>query len=166
MCDFGTGDNNKLNWVLEDKQELIDIIETIYRGAKKGRGLVVSPKGTFRLPSSSVPMRQTRVADCNRRLLHQIQILAFQRRRGITMQRRKPGGEQQARRGMDLHGEFLGRPKSVQGWSRRSSVSPLKPTMLMLFLSSSRNVVILQLLPRYADSPSPPLPFIKKEGRR
>ncbi|KAL8315267.1 hypothetical protein RB593_008708 [Gaeumannomyces tritici] len=29
---------------LEEKQELIDIIETIYRGAKKGRGLVVSPK--------------------------------------------------------------------------------------------------------------------------
>ena len=47
MCDFGTGNNNKLNWVLEDKQELIDIIETIYRGAKKGRGLVVSPKGAF-----------------------------------------------------------------------------------------------------------------------
>ena len=49
MCDFGTGNNNKLNWVLEDKQELIDIIETIYRGAKKGRGLVVSPKGTLGL---------------------------------------------------------------------------------------------------------------------
>lgn len=47
MCDFGTGNNNKLNWVLEDKQELIDIIETIYKGAKKGRGLVVSPKGMF-----------------------------------------------------------------------------------------------------------------------
>ena len=45
MCDFGTGNNNKLNWVLEDKQELVDIIETIYKGAKKGRGLVVSPKG-------------------------------------------------------------------------------------------------------------------------
>ena len=69
MCDFGTGNNNKLNWVLEDKQELIDIvsylcrqlwrrltwtwnfvaksgmqIETIYKGARKGRGLVVSPK--------------------------------------------------------------------------------------------------------------------------
>ncbi|KAF3926638.1 hypothetical protein AA313_de0210291 [Arthrobotrys entomopaga] len=44
MCDFGTGNNNKLNWVLEDKQEMIDILETIYRGAKKGRGLVVSPK--------------------------------------------------------------------------------------------------------------------------
>ena len=50
MCDFGTGNNNKLNWVLEDKQELIDIIETIYRGAKKGRGLVVSPKGTSTPP--------------------------------------------------------------------------------------------------------------------
>lgn len=47
MCDFGTGNNNKLNWVLDDKQELIDIIETIYRGAKKGRGLVVSPKGAY-----------------------------------------------------------------------------------------------------------------------
>jgi len=23
MCDFGTGNNNKLNWVLEDKQELV-----------------------------------------------------------------------------------------------------------------------------------------------
>ena len=45
MCDFGTGNNNKLNWVLDDKQELIDIIETIYKGAKKGRGLVISPKG-------------------------------------------------------------------------------------------------------------------------
>ncbi len=59
MCDFGTGNNNKLNWVLEDKQELIDIIETIYRGAKKGRGLVVSPKGTlpnliFSLPKAVV----------------------------------------------------------------------------------------------------------------
>ncbi|KAJ5736167.1 uncharacterized protein N7483_001292 [Penicillium malachiteum] len=50
MCDFGTGNNNKLNWVLEDKQELIDIIETIYKGAKKGRGLVVSPKGMFYFP--------------------------------------------------------------------------------------------------------------------
>lgn len=44
MCDFGTGDNNKLNWVLGDKQDLIDILEVIYRGARKGKGLVVSPK--------------------------------------------------------------------------------------------------------------------------
>ncbi|KAL6426134.1 hypothetical protein ACFW04_009003 [Cataglyphis niger] len=44
MIDLGTGNNNKINWTLEDKQEMIDIIETVYRGARKGRGLVVSPK--------------------------------------------------------------------------------------------------------------------------
>jgi len=68
MCDFGTGNNNKLNWVLEDKQELIDIIETIYRGAKKGRGLVVSPKG-----KSDCLLEQINT-DCFR-LLDQISIL-------------------------------------------------------------------------------------------
>jgi len=64
MIDLGTGNNNKMcvhgtpqsvsrvlltltnsNWAITDKQELIDIIETVYRGASKGRGLVVSPKG-------------------------------------------------------------------------------------------------------------------------
>ncbi|KAI7774830.1 mitosis protein dim1 [Diaporthe eres] len=45
MCDFGTGNNNKLNWVLDDKQELIDILETVFRGAKKGRGLVTYKSG-------------------------------------------------------------------------------------------------------------------------
>ena len=44
MVDFGTGDNNKLNFLLGEKQELIDIVETVYRGASKGKGLVVSPK--------------------------------------------------------------------------------------------------------------------------
>ena len=44
MVDLGTGNNNKINWVLDDKQELIDIIETVYKGARKGRGLVISPK--------------------------------------------------------------------------------------------------------------------------
>ena len=44
MCDFGTGNNNKINWVIEEKQELIDIFETVYKGARKGRGLVISPK--------------------------------------------------------------------------------------------------------------------------
>ena len=44
MIDLGTGNNNKINWALEDPQEMIDIVETIYRGARKGRGLVVSPK--------------------------------------------------------------------------------------------------------------------------
>ena len=31
---------------MNDKQEFIDIVETVYRGARKGRGLVISPKGT------------------------------------------------------------------------------------------------------------------------
>ncbi|MCJ1311966.1 U4/U6-U5 snRNP complex subunit dib1 [Agyrium rufum] len=44
MCDFGTGNNNKLNFEIDDKQEFIDILETIYKGARKGRGLVISPK--------------------------------------------------------------------------------------------------------------------------
>jgi DIM1 family U5 snRNP protein len=44
MIDLGTGNNNKINFVITDKQEMIDIIETVYRGARKGRGLVVSPK--------------------------------------------------------------------------------------------------------------------------
>lgn len=30
---------------MDNKQEMIDIIETVFRGASKGRGLVVSPKG-------------------------------------------------------------------------------------------------------------------------
>ena len=44
MVDLGTGDNNKINWGFEDKQEMIDIIETVYRGARKGKGLVIAPK--------------------------------------------------------------------------------------------------------------------------
>lgn len=32
------------NWAIDNKQEMIDIIETVYRGASKGRGLVISPK--------------------------------------------------------------------------------------------------------------------------
>ena len=37
MIDLGTGNNNKINWPMEDGQELIDIIETVYRGARKGQ---------------------------------------------------------------------------------------------------------------------------------
>ena len=43
MVDFGTGNNNKMNWAVENKQSMIDIVETVYRGARKGKGLVVSP---------------------------------------------------------------------------------------------------------------------------
>ncbi|MBA0874710.1 hypothetical protein Goshw_020968 [Gossypium schwendimanii] len=35
MINFGTGNNNKINWALKDKQEFIDIVETVYRGARK-----------------------------------------------------------------------------------------------------------------------------------
>ena len=31
MIDLGSGNNNKINWAMEDKQEMIDIVETIYR---------------------------------------------------------------------------------------------------------------------------------------
>jgi DIM1 family U5 snRNP protein len=44
MIDLGTGNNNKINWAMDDKQEFIDIVETVFSGARKGRGLVISPK--------------------------------------------------------------------------------------------------------------------------
>jgi DIM1 family U5 snRNP protein len=44
MVDCGTGENNKITFPIEDKQEMIDIVEVVYRGARKGRGLVVAPK--------------------------------------------------------------------------------------------------------------------------
>ena len=44
MIDLGTGNNNKINFLLEKKQEMIDIIETVYRGATKGKGIVIAPK--------------------------------------------------------------------------------------------------------------------------
>jgi U5 snRNP protein, DIM1 family len=44
MVDMGTGNNNKITWVLSNKQEMIDILEVVYRGARKGRGIVMAPK--------------------------------------------------------------------------------------------------------------------------
>ncbi|GAC93580.1 hypothetical protein PHSY_001145 [Pseudozyma hubeiensis SY62] len=64
MIDLGTGNNNKINWAITDRQELIDIVEVVYRGASKGRGLVISPKAgavitmvkvKLRVPLSSAP---------------------------------------------------------------------------------------------------------------
>lgn len=43
MCDFGTGENNKLTLVMTDPQKMIDILETIYRAAAKGKRFAVSP---------------------------------------------------------------------------------------------------------------------------
>lgn len=36
MIDLGTGNNNKINWALKNKDEMMDIVETVYRGARKG----------------------------------------------------------------------------------------------------------------------------------
>jgi U5 snRNP protein, DIM1 family len=47
ICDFGVSNTGKLSWVLEDKKELIDILQTLYRDVKKGRGLAVGPKDTL-----------------------------------------------------------------------------------------------------------------------
>ena len=54
MCDFGTGNNNKLNWVLEDKQELIDIVSTPVmgrggEGTGGGMGMLIFVGGGRRL---------------------------------------------------------------------------------------------------------------------
>lgn len=89
MCDFGTGNNNKLNWVLEDKQELIDIIETIYRGAKKGRGLVVSPKGRNVLELPLVVSK----ADIGCRLLYEISLLGLAQLREASFSKMRNGGK-------------------------------------------------------------------------
>lgn len=42
-CDLGTGDNEKTTWVV-GKQEMIDIVEVVCRGARKGRGQVDGPR--------------------------------------------------------------------------------------------------------------------------
>lgn len=44
MVDMGTGDNNKITFPITNSQDLIDIIEVVYRGARKGRGLVNAPR--------------------------------------------------------------------------------------------------------------------------
>ncbi|KAJ4368197.1 U4/U6-U5 snRNP complex subunit dib1 [Neocucurbitaria cava] len=37
QVDFGTGNNNKINFEVGEKSELVDIMEAVYRGARKGR---------------------------------------------------------------------------------------------------------------------------------
>ena len=49
MIDLGTGNNNKITWPFHDKQEFIDVVETVYRGARKGAPLgAKNPKNACR----------------------------------------------------------------------------------------------------------------------
>ena len=97
MIDLGTGNNNKINWAIHDKQEVIDIIETVYRGARKGRGLVVRlPRASSFLPRPSLPRlsepstarrrRRHCASGVAERLLDQVQVLGGSRwRRGARL---------------------------------------------------------------------------------
>ena len=44
QIDLGTGNNNKITWALREKQEMLDILEVVYKGARKGKGLVISSR--------------------------------------------------------------------------------------------------------------------------
>ncbi|KAH1083123.1 hypothetical protein J1N35_022884, partial [Gossypium stocksii] len=44
MIDLDIDNNNKNNWAHKDKQEFIDIIETVYHRERKGHGLVITLK--------------------------------------------------------------------------------------------------------------------------
>jgi hypothetical protein len=44
QVDTATGNNNKITWAFDEKQDLVDIIEVVYREARKGRGLAVAPR--------------------------------------------------------------------------------------------------------------------------
>ncbi|KAL6927528.1 hypothetical protein ACO0SA_003827 [Hanseniaspora valbyensis] len=43
MIDFDTGDNNKMNFVVNNKQEFIDIVEVVYKNCRRGRISCRSP---------------------------------------------------------------------------------------------------------------------------
>lgn len=57
MCDFGTGNNNKMNFVERNRQDVVNILEAVYRGATKGKGQVNSPKGKNLLSNERTMIR-------------------------------------------------------------------------------------------------------------
>ena len=47
MIDLGTGNNNKINWAIEDKQEFIDIVGKLSNHSLMGHLRVVSVAEAF-----------------------------------------------------------------------------------------------------------------------
>ena len=45
QIDLSTGNNNKINFVIDNKEDLLTIIEEVYTGAKRGKSIVFSSKG-------------------------------------------------------------------------------------------------------------------------
>ena len=42
QVDFGTGENNKMNFLMDTKQEFLDIVELVFRGSSRGQSIVKS----------------------------------------------------------------------------------------------------------------------------
>ncbi|XBW38388.1 hypothetical protein QEN19_003975 [Hanseniaspora menglaensis] len=43
MIDFDSGDNNKLNFMVNNKEEIVDIVEVVYKNCRRGRVSCRSP---------------------------------------------------------------------------------------------------------------------------
>lgn len=42
QVDYGTGENNKMNFLMDTKQEFLDICELVFRGASRGQSIIKS----------------------------------------------------------------------------------------------------------------------------
>ena len=67
MIDLGTGNNNKVNWAMDDKQEFIDIVRGGVRGRAQGARLGgVSPRDY----STSTSIDTTRSKNVSGHVIH------------------------------------------------------------------------------------------------
>lgn len=72
MVDLGTGNNNKINWALDDKQEMIDLVEVyIYTHINKRKRKVNSSN----LDCISWSQKRQRFSGVTKRLLDKVPIL-------------------------------------------------------------------------------------------